>query len=671
MDPTERLFYRVDIPKHDGPAFHICRYPVPAPRALPEFMIVPYGKPDAWCVGAFAGETLLLPEGVTGRRWPVLPAEISGLSPFWDEDSESPLLVPITVINDRRIDREWRAKALATPLSLGFAHDQEVLARVAWAVLCRADDESLIVALSRLSCFTDRFRWDATKSETLVWTMEPPISALGRLLANARAGTPLFHPRCVRWVLQEMLVVGEVERRFRANWQMSAEPEERAFGTAWFDCLRNGTKPSPGEIIRATWLLHDLFHGAGRDDEDDLGHRLATVTTALGYRFDTPGTWLELLDRYLHIWAIEDDHPALGPTPITPSELRNRYAAKLGIEPLAWLAGVWSMCVRWWTALDGSLSYSEAPDAVFSLPVEGRVLELDAAFRAAAHSHLVGSISDIRAGALREADGYSGLGSLPQHDALVFRNTPVIEMADGALVPLSVELIADRALALHRLLLGARGENATTFGHMFEAYVSDVLSRLKDRHLIVDEATLTGALGDGSRCDGLIVDGSDYVAVEASVQTLSRKVARGQLDAIEGMAERYQEEADQAIATIGQLPMLSEVLGLPIATSVTHLVVTESTIAHSPRFMQMLKERRPDRTEKFVCSIADLERLVELGLVGWSVPAAIRSWQSKAERTPLDLHLAEMARFLRPATRPHTDAEQWIQLLPVRRRPAA
>lgn len=108
--------------------------------------------------------------------------------------------------------------------------------------------------------------------------------------------------------------------------------------------------------------------------------------------------------------------------------------------------------------------------------------------------------------------------------------------------------------------------------------MSDVLSRLKSRHLIVDEATLTGALGDGSRCDGLVVDGSDYVAVETSVQTLSRKVARGRLDAIEGMAERYQEEADQAIATIGKLPMLSEVLGLPIATSATHLVVTESTI---------------------------------------------------------------------------------------------
>lgn len=83
---------------------------------------------------------------------------------------------------------------------------------------------------------------------------------------------------------------------------------------------------------------------------------------------------------------------------------------------------------------------SEAPDAVFSLPVEGQVFELDDTFRAAAHAHLVGSISDIRAEALREVDSYRGLGSLPQHDALVFRNTPVIEMAGGALVPLSIEL---------------------------------------------------------------------------------------------------------------------------------------------------------------------------------------------------------------------------------------
>ena len=59
------------------------------------------------------------------------------------------------------------------------------------------------------------------------------------------------------------------------------------------------------------------------------------------------------------------------------------------------------------------------------------------------------------------------------------------------------------------------------------------------------EAELTGALGQSRQCDVLVAQVGDYVAMEASVQTMPRTVAAGDVASIRAMAEGSQEEADQ------------------------------------------------------------------------------------------------------------------------------
>jgi hypothetical protein len=61
----------------------------------------------------------------------------------------------------------------------------------------------------------------------------------------------------------------------------------------------------------------------------------------------------------------------------------------------------------------------------------------------------------------------------------------------------------------------------------------------------VAEAELTAALGQSRRCDVLVAQVGEYVAMEASVQTLPRTVAAAGVASIRAMAEGPQEEADQ------------------------------------------------------------------------------------------------------------------------------
>jgi hypothetical protein len=396
------------------------------------------------------------------------------------------------------------------------------------------------------------------------------------------------------------------------------------------------------------------------------------MTTALGFRFLNPGSWLRSLDRWLAIWSIDDQHPAVADAALKPSELRAIYGENLGIDVPSWLAGVWLVCSRWWLSLDGTCPIGPPPDGVFRLPLDGDVIEAGDSFRSAFCRHLSGTIAEFRSQAVREAgDAYSGLGSLNQGDSIACRNVPVIELDDGALVPLSLELLADRATLLHRQLLGGRTQAAGAVGSLFEAHVTNVLERLRSRHIVVTEGELKAASPTGQRCDGLIADAGAYVAVEAAIQSLSRRIALGDLSAIATIAERYQHEADQAFATIGRLPELASLLGTPSPTNAVPLVVTETTVPQNPAFQWALRRLRPGRTAKFVCSVADLELLVGLGLAGWSVPAAVASWQSKAEEVPLDVHLHDMARTLPPREAWWHDLSTWLDLVPRRGRSAA
>lgn len=643
-------FVRVSVPAYRGPAIHVCRFLVSAPRDVFSKMSMPFPKLDPWAPWALASERLLLPEGSTGRFWNLLPEDVpTGSCPLWDEDPESPLLVPLSVVRERQFDQEWRTQEFCTAKSLGVPVEDSTLAQVAWAVLCRLDRAETVRLLSQLSQIADRYRTDPTVLESLVHQMKAPPLLAGPLLAAARGGQPLLYSRAVTWILRELLSADDDERADRASWRPSGFDDVSLVAHAWFPTLRTAASPRSDEVLLATWLLHQVFHGA----EDTTGQpdHILSMVTSLGFRFGDGSAWFQMLDRWRSIWLIADDHPALSDTPVPPSTLRTIYESKLGLAPVAWLAGCWAICVRLWMELGGELPRTAGvPDEFFRLPMEDDPIQMSGEFVVAFRRECVASLAVFAQEARAEAGpSYDGIGTLPQSDSLATRNHPVIELPDGTFKALSVDLVAERAVSLHRFMFGgARSRNSSAMGKLFEAYVADLIDRLRGRHLIFTEADIAAFSGSSQRGDALIGYGEDYLAVETATQTLSRAIAAGSVPSIRNMAERYQHEADQAVATLKTFREQAQTLGVPAPVRATHLVVTETPLPHTPAFVRSLHDVDPTRTPKFVCGVHDFEFLVELGVRGWSVPGAVLGWQQTPNAAPLRTTLTEMTRTLPP-----------------------
>jgi hypothetical protein len=459
----------------------------------------------------------------------------------------------------------------------------------------------------------------------------------------------------------------EDERDRRATWRPGGHDEASLVARAWFRSLRGDRPPAPDEVLLATWLLHESFRGADTHMMD--ADRILGAVTSMGFGGGHAGAWWPRLDRALTMWTTPDTHPAVEDSPLAPSVLREIYSHKLDLPVEQWLAGNWALCIRWWLGMESIPTHPVTiePTELSRFPMEDAPNVFTDQFITVFRRHSVTTLSEFTNAIRREAGPtYRGLGSLPQTDSLACRNRPVVELSDGSVIPLSVELVAERATSLHRLLLGGRGRARSSFGRIFEAYVADQLDLLRQRHLVVTEAELTGVLGQSRRCDALVAQVGDYLAIETSVQTLPRTVAAGDVTSIRTMAERYQAEADQAVATVSRLPTVTAALGHPAPTRATYLVVSDTPVPYSPAFMAELRNLRPKRTQKFICGIAEFELLVQLGIRGWGVPAAITAWQTKPETTPLEAHLGHLAEILGPDFEFDTDlVERWVRRLPV------
>jgi hypothetical protein len=583
------------------------------------------------------------------------------------------LMAPISALIDMRAEREWALLLMTTPRSVGVTASVDTLAAVAWSVLCRVPKEATVRLLGQLACLVDRYRGEPSFLQGVVRAMQAPPAIRGRLLAAARSGQPFFHPRGVRWVLCELVAASDEERRRRAAWLPSEHDHASLVARAWFRSLRGDRLPGVDEVLLATWLLHESFHGTDTQAMD--ADRILGAVTSIGFGFGHAGAWWPRLERALAMWTTPDNHPVVHDSPLAPRELQAIYSQELGVAVEQWLAGNWALCIRWWLGMEPVQSHpvTTNPAELFRFPMENAPNIFTNEFIASFRHHCVATLREF-AEEVRHDGGvnYSGLGTLPQTDSLACRNHPVVELSDGSVILLSVELVAERVTSLPRLLLGGRGKAATAFGRMFEAYVADQIDLLRERHLVVSEAQITGVVGTSRRCDALVAQAGDYLAVETSVQTLPRTVAVGDVGSIRTMAARYQGEADQAVATLSQLPQITSALSVPRATLATYLVVSDTPVPHSPAFLAALRDLRPERTQKFICGVAELELLVQLGIRGWGVPAAIAAWQTTPEAMPLEAHLGRMAEIFRPVREPHSDlVERWVRRLPVEHPEAA
>ena len=134
--------------------------------------------------------------------------------------------------------------------------------------------------------------------------------------------------------------------------------------------------------------------------------------------------------------------------------------------------------------------------------------------------------------------------------------------------------------------------------------------------------------------------------------------------AIDEVCERYHAEADQAAATAVEADRLAEAFGLAKPRAKVVLVVTDNPIMHTPALMQRLWERRPDRNPRFVCSVRELEALVELTSIGWSMPGAVIGWQRQEVEGPLQSAIHELSTIASAPSRLPTTAAEWVARVP-------
>jgi hypothetical protein len=656
------------------PAIYVCRFPVPQPRPFRASIAVPFVAPPAWAPGALAQERLALPQRFHGVEYPLLPDDVdAGTVPLWAEPSDSPLLLPADVILRRRAASEWGASTFITLEDLGEAIPTEVVAAVAWWVLARVDRVAVLAWLAELALVVEVAGRDRAAMEAIATTVGLPSMLAGHLVAHVRSGRPLFHPRAVLWILRELAAADPEELAGRASWRplasCSSSYDPSVTAHSLFPGVARGGAPDDADLARAVWLLQQGFHGFDIAD-DDLPDRLASMSAALGFRFTLNNRWSTALDQWFQMWRVPDSHPNTVGAGVPPSAARARFEETVGVPPHEWLAGIWALCMRWtMSALPGIRhTVTGDPDLLFELPLGSDQNRFHDTFIDAFRQHCTTSLEAFGAECRRHAvGGYRGLGNLPQSDSLATRNNPVLEFPDGRLLPLSVELVADRALDIYRLRGGVQAAGQA-YGPMFEAYVTDLLGRLEHRVRLVGESELEAATPPGhQRADALVVDGRDYLAIEISLQTMSRKVASGDVQAVRKMAERYQDEADQAIATLDDLWTLRTQLGTPAPHVTAFLVVTDEAVTHSPAFLQILAAVRRGRPTKFLCTAADLDHLVRLAERGWSIAAAVATWQSSPENIALGTHLHRMTEIHSITGTNAISMEEWIAHLPQQR----
>ena len=655
-------------------AFHICRYMVAEPPPARRVVPIPKRPADPHASGALAAEALFLPDRFLVDTWMVAtPGMESGLVTFWTDLPDVPFTVPLAVHQQRQFDRSWRIATVCTPGDTGVAFSPREQAEVGWAVLARANKVAAIDLLAWLACRIEVSRRDPVLID-LVKQMDLPAPHGGRLLGAARGGEPVFDPKALRWMIAELVAADQSELDVRASWTPTGSSGADLLASAWFPWLRSPTgRPTMGDVLRAIWLLHEDFHGSEASFTDPDG--ILAGITALGYSTPQEGGWLPKLERWSRIWDVDDSHPAVQTASNPPSVLRTMFTTALGLTPSDWLAGTWLICCEWCRRVPIVAQLRMQPAELYAPALDGDRIELSIEFRKAFDEHLVGDLDEVGAEVRRTA-GYGGLGTLPQTDLVACRNRPVLRLPDGSLTPMSLELVADRAAVLWRFLLppllkGARSGIAA-LGHQFEAYITDVLqTRIGPQHRVLTEAEITSVLGGSTRCDQVVIHGDEWLFIETSLKTLSRGVAGGTLSAIDNVCQHYHDEADQASATAAQADRLAAAFGLPKPRMSTILVVTDNPAAHSPALMQRLWEQRPGRNPRFVCSARELEALVELAAIGWSMPGAIVGWQHQQDEGPLQTAIQNMAGIASSTVTPPTSVQEWLARVPRKRAPAA
>ena len=239
-------------------------------------------------------------------------------------------------------------------------------------------------------------------------------------------------------------------------------------------------------------------------------------------------------------------------------------------------------------------------------------------------------------------------------DCLNDRNRPIIRLSDDSLVLSSSRLLADRAVDQFRFSSSVPAQQTNSIlGSMYEKYVWEVLNRLDpNRYRIVPERLLMTSAGQ--TCDALVVDRAarEWLFVEAGLLTNSRRIANGDQGAIDDMLDRCEGKLGQIVATQKRAGEIAQSIGIPPPVAAIGLVVAEAPLPRNPITTERMRAnksrldiRRPNQ-RRWLCSIDELEKLVEMGVNGWSPASLVQAWQQRPADIPLAASLHESFRAI-------------------------
>ena len=663
------IVVRAPAPTQFG--IHVARREPFAPVAS-EFHLLQIRRPAVGPASTqVALSRLYLPVGLIQPSWELAsPGVEKGINRLWSSDPETGLSMPDEVRMRRAFDEVLRARILTTPDSVGLPFETLILGDLAWRVLARLAAESVASAAASLALRIEVLG-AAAVSTAVALSLRFPGTLGVRLMNLALAGEVFCNHDCLRWIVRES-AVGAAQGTWSATAAvpMPNDASHVAAAAVLFPCLLFGTPPQSFEVTRAFWVLHQVFrvtediHSRYTDDHDA---GLAAITTIASLQPQT-GSWALRLDRWQRILDVADNDPAIAGVRLKPSAIRAAFVAEVGLTTDEWLALIWFLGMRYMAIAQrpqGRLALSP-----FELVSESLIAPLGPRFAKALRDRAIISFSDFADGVLAENPGYAGLGSLGTAESLTARNSPLLEVAPDVVVPLGLRAIADRAVALPRLVVGPLAgsgggrEVNGTLGKCFEAYVREVVLRAQGRHRVLTGADIDAVVPRGQqRCDVLIAHQHEILLVEAGLQTLAKEITQGDVAGIRTKCEEYHQKADQADATRRHIDALARRYGLLTPIGVSTLLVTDVPVPVSPSLFEELQRQRPDRNPLLLASIDEFERLVAAGEI-WSIPGLVANWQATGRRVPMLVHLAELRRLApMPSPEPQNDARAWIDRL--------
>lgn len=575
-----------------------------------------------------------------------MPADVDRIGGLWRTCPTTGLELKVDDAHLEWFRRHSGTKPVLGPLELGVDASTTSLSAVAWWVLAHAAarGQATIKGLLHLSFDLDAEGATSTVSARVAASIAARWRIGTGLVVAAEAGRIWLNPRSLRWIARDLAAAAAAAATTSgADAEVSLDTAAQVLFRVWFPHLASGQAHADGtDVLMAAWFLQESFHGATQPEMVDGQEDLLGLLTALAYSAPSTLGAVQRLDTWASIWTIGDDqalaaHPDWSGLP--PSQLRTTFERLTSVTTDQWFGG----CLL---ALLGQLApvMGEAEATVALLPDN----EAGLAIAALIEKHLTCTVTEFGESivAAAEHQNYAGFGSSAQSERSPLHDRPVVAFDNGSRLIVDATGFVRAVCHLPRKLIvtsGAHGNHrrvSTSVGYMFEAHVTEVLSRL-DRCDVIDGEAIDASAGvTAKRGDVVVSDYGATVALEIGLMPLNAASVSGSTKAASGILGRYAAKMAQALATTVGGGVATGVSQFRPARAVGHFVVVDEPMAFTALHCARIRQDHPGLPELFVVGVDDIARLVDLAASGASFPTTMIAWQQGGSRLPFDHHLA-------------------------------